>query len=425
MPGVNDFLFEGRPPPSVTTYGQTVESMPKWLSDYTQGLIARANAIGAEGYQPYGGPRIADFSPEEQAAFGMVEGNVGAYQPYLDAAGGTLSGGLTQAYGQLGEGTRGFPGAVDEYMDPYIGNVLNRQATLSNRNFSENTLPALQNAFTRAGHFGSDRMMDLAGRASRDAGSELNEQQLAALSGAYGQAGQLYGADAGRNLQAAGLYGNLGLEGSRQMGALGEMASRMGYGDAAAMEAIGRTQRGMDQGSLDLAYGDFQRQRDYPRNTIDWMSSIIRGLPYDTSRQSQQYGPIPNLDYAPSQASQLGSLFSTGLGIYDQLQGRAEGGLARYAEGGMVKSEDVKPGKGHHTTIRSSKILALMKQHNIPRKLATDLADGHATVETNEQTGETKVINKKMAYKHGGLASFSKKPASPKYWKPQVGWGAA
>lgn len=339
---LNDFLFEGRPPPSVTTYGETVENMPKWLSDYTQGLISRANAIGGEEYQPYGGPRIADFSGEEQQAFDMVGQNVGAYQPYLNAAGETLGGGLSQAYGMLGEGTRGFPGAVGEYMDPFIGNVLERQGALANRRFTESTLPELQGAFTRSGHFGSDRMMDLAGRATRDFSENLTDQQLAALSGAYGQAGELYGADAGRNLQGAGIAGELGVQGSRQLGALGEMASRMGYGDAAAMEAVGRSQRGMDQRSLDLAYRDFLQQRDYPRETIDWMSSVIRGLPYDRQRQTQQYGPIPGLDYGASEASQLGSLFATGAGIWDQFRnpdGNARGGLAQYAEGGFVDKE--------------------------------------------------------------------------------------
>ena len=57
---VADFLFEGKPPPAVTSYGQSVEGMPKWLSDFTQGIAARANAIAAEPYQPYGGPRIGD-----------------------------------------------------------------------------------------------------------------------------------------------------------------------------------------------------------------------------------------------------------------------------------------------------------------------------------------------------------------------------
>lgn len=337
---VNDFLFEGRPPPSVTTYGQTVESMPKWLSDYTQGLIARANTIAAEPYQAYEGPRIAGFTGEEEQGFDIARETVGAYQPYLGAAGATLGGGLSQAQGMLGEGTRGFPGAVGEYMDPFIGHVLQRQADLANRQFGEQTLPELQGAFTRAGHFGSDRMMEMGERASRDFGENLTAQQLATLSAGYGQAGELYGADAARNIQAAGVAGELGVEGARGYGALGEMASRMGYGDAAAMEAIGRTQRGMEQGSLDLAYQDFLRQQNYPRETIDWMGATVRGLPYDSRTNVTQYGPMANLMYQPSGASQLGSLLTAGAGIYDTMGwGGAEGGLAQYARGGFAEKE--------------------------------------------------------------------------------------
>lgn len=337
---VNDFLFEGRPPPSVNQYGQTVESMPKWLSDYTQGLISKANAIAAEPYQAYGGPRITEFSPEEEQAFDIARGTVGAYQPYLGAAGDTLGGGLAQAGQYLEAGTQGFPGAVGEYMDPFIGHVLNRQEQLANRQFAEQTLPELQGAFTRAGHFGSDRMMDLAGRATRDFGENLTAQQLATLSTGYGQAGELYGADAARDIQAAGVAGELGVEGARGYGALGEMASRMGYGDAAAMEAIGRTISEKDQRSLDLAYQDWAQQRDYPRQTIDWMGATVRGLPYSTATTSQAYGPMSQLQYQPSQASQLGSLLTTGAGIWDTMGwGKAEGGLAQYARGGFVEKE--------------------------------------------------------------------------------------
>ena len=63
MGGALDFLFEGKAPPSVTTYGSTVTDMPKWLSDYTQGLIGKANAVAGEDYQAYGGPRLAGLTP--------------------------------------------------------------------------------------------------------------------------------------------------------------------------------------------------------------------------------------------------------------------------------------------------------------------------------------------------------------------------
>lgn len=67
--GILDFLFEGAPPPSVTEYGVTTENLPAWYSDYTQGLIAKANAIAAEPYQTYGQPRLAELDPYQTAAY--------------------------------------------------------------------------------------------------------------------------------------------------------------------------------------------------------------------------------------------------------------------------------------------------------------------------------------------------------------------
>jgi hypothetical protein len=44
---VTDFLFQGKAPPSVNTYGTTTANIPQWLSDYTQGLLAKGNAVAA------------------------------------------------------------------------------------------------------------------------------------------------------------------------------------------------------------------------------------------------------------------------------------------------------------------------------------------------------------------------------------------
>jgi hypothetical protein len=358
MGSVTDFLFEGKPPKSVTTYGQTITDVPKWMSDYTQGLIARANAAAAEPYIPYGGPRIADFTPAQEAAFGMTEENVGAYQPYHEAAASGImdvTGGpspLEQASPYLGSGTEEFPDAVGRYMDPYIQHVLNRNESLAGRTLEERFLPGLQRTFAGAGQYGSrggfGSMEDIGVKGVRDITEGLNEQNLAALSGAYGQAGQLFGQDRARDLQAgqtAGQLdyagGQLGLQGAEQLGGLGEAASKMGYADAAAMEAIGAEQRGMDQASLDLAYDDFVEQRDLPMDRTQFMSEIIRGLPASavgSSERTEEFGPASI--YQPSGLAQIVGAYGTYQGIknakggYIDDDGYARGGLAHYARGG-------------------------------------------------------------------------------------------
>ncbi len=474
---VLDFLFEGKPPPSVNTYGQTVENVPRWMSDYTQGLISRANAVAGEPYQPYGGPRIAGFDPAQERAFGLAESNVGKFDPYLDAAGQTTQGALemaggvpgaaatradlaTQEAGALGRqaigvgkdvmggaasaaeratevgrgagaGARGiaagaqeqaagasplaaaapyleaasgsFPGAVDEYMNPYIQNVLNRQETLAGRTLEEKFLPALQKSFIGAGAFGSrggeDSMEAVGMRGMRDIQEGLEEQRLAALSGAYGQAAGIYGQDVGRQAQLAQTVGGLeamgadiglrgadvglrgedvalrggelglrgaglgidagnvglrgldlayrtpemgmegarlvgdlglrgadvGLRGGEQLGALGQVGQRMGAFDAASLEALGAQRRGLGQSSLDLAYEDFLRQRDYPREQIGFMSDIIRGIPSSAvprTTTTTETGPADI--YQPSGLSQILGAYSTYKGLTE-----ARGGLAR------------------------------------------------------------------------------------------------
>ncbi len=362
---IEDFLFEGKPPQSVTTYGQTVENVPKWMSDYTQGLIARANAAAAEPYIPYGGPRIAGFSPEQEAAFGLVEENVGAYQPYLERGAAGYGGGLDRAaniarsadpYLQQATGSFTDPGVAGRYMDPYIQNVLARQAEESGRQLTERFIPELQGAFTGAGQFGSrggyGSMQDIGTRGVREIAEGLQGQQLAALSGAYGEAGQRYEAERGRYGELAKTRGALEEASAAQMfagaegvGRMGEAAQRMGLLDAASLAEIGAATQGMDQASMDLAYRDFIEQRDLPMQRVGFMSDVIRGLPSPGGVTSRtDVGPASI--YQPSGLSQLAGAY----GVYRGLnppQG-AEGGyvidgefeeVPQYADGGYVDAD--------------------------------------------------------------------------------------
>lgn len=344
MSSVLDFLFEGKPPQSVTTYGQTVENIPKWMSDYTQGLIARANAAAAEPYIPYGGPRIAGFDPAQEAAFGMTEENVGAYQPYLGAAEQGYSGGLeaaanisgaAQPYIDEASGRWTDPGVAESYMNPYIGGVLDRQEQLATRTLEKDFLPSLQRAFTGAGSFGSrggtGSMENIGVRGVQDIQEGLEAQRLEALGMAYGQGADIYGSDQARYADLGRLSGTLEeaeaasmFQGAEGMGRLGEFAQRAGLTDAAAMEAVGAQRRGLEQGSLDLAYQDFLEQRNLPFERTAFMNEMVRGLPMSRAIQRTDVGPASV--YQPSPLSQLVG----GYGVYRGLQGEAEGG---YIEG--------------------------------------------------------------------------------------------
>lgn len=316
MAGVLSFLFDGKPPPSVTTYGSTTTSVPQWYSDYTQGLLNQANTIAGQPYQPYEGPRIAGLTPEQQQAFSMVSGNAGKYQPMLQGAATTQQGVLGQLAGGLGANLTGasrtFPQASKEYMNPYMENVTNRAKDLANRNFNETLLPGIKDMFTRSGQYGSTRMADTVMKGARDVSENLQSAADASLAQGWQTAGQQFATDASRQ----GTLAQMGISGINEgvgtLGNLGQTMGQMDAADAAALEQVGKTKQNMNQANLDLAYKDFLEQRDWPKAQTDWLSNIIRGIPNNaipTSTKTSETGPYQG-DMQAGAAGQLGSLLS-------------------------------------------------------------------------------------------------------------------
>lgn len=326
MSGILDFLFEGKPPASVTTYGTTTENMPKWLSDYTQGLISRANSVAAEPYQAYTGPRLAGQTADQTAGYGQVRSTIAptnaGFQQLMQSPGAVQA---AQPY--INQAAQTFPGAVNQYMNPYIENVIGRSTTLANRALNEKFMPALSAKFgTRGSDVRSSAYLNAANRGVRDITENLHEQANAQLANAYNSAAQTFGADASRMGALAGTVGNMTTNDALARGTLLEGQQRAGLTGAAALDTIGRAQQGEQQRSLDLAQQDFQEQRDYPRSTLDWMSNIIRGLPTDRQVSSTSTGPADV--YGASPLSQIASL-GTGIGGIMQ---------AVKAKGGRVKA---------------------------------------------------------------------------------------
>lgn len=337
--GVLDFLWQGSPPPSTTTYGTATTGIPQFLSDYTQGLLSKSNAVAGEAFQPYEAPRIAGFSPDQESAFKMTRDMAGQYAPNIQnaidmAEGSTDYNAVGASAPFLNQAAGTFTGSnVDQYLNPYISNVVNRVGELGARNLREQLMPAIGDQFIRAGQYGSSTMQQTVGRALRDTEESVLAEQNKALAQGYNTAGQLFGQDMSRIAGIGQTAGNLTSQAARdqlaaaqQTGALSNLGQTMGLRDAAALEAVGQTQQNLGQRNLDLAYQDFLEQRDYPKTQLSFLSSMLRGIPYGTTTSSTQTGP--GSSFQPSPLAQLAgsaSLLS------------ALGGM-KFAEGGEVKA---------------------------------------------------------------------------------------
>ena len=83
---------------------------------------------------------------------------------------------------------------------------------------------------------------------------------------------------------------------------------------AQLLEQIGKDIQAQQQAGLDINYEDFVRQRDYPREQLQFYSSILRGVPVQPSTETtkfQSYNPVQQL---------LGTGISA-LGLYKGIQG--------------------------------------------------------------------------------------------------------
>ena len=94
-------------------------------------------------------------------------------------------------------------------MNPYNEAVTNRIGELAGRNLRENILPGVNRTFIGGGTFGGSRSAEFTARAIRDAQEAALSEQSRALQAGYGQAADIYGADAARQIQAAQQAGQL------------------------------------------------------------------------------------------------------------------------------------------------------------------------------------------------------------------------
>ena len=107
---------------------------------------------------------------------------------------------------------------------------------------------------------------------------------------------------------------------ARQAAILGQIADStrqeqaMRTADVAALESSGLAQQGQMQRQLDAAYQQYEQQRLYPQQQLDWLSTQVRGMApiVPTTQAAQGY----TTQFAPSPLSQLatGLYAARGLG---------------------------------------------------------------------------------------------------------------
>ena len=223
-------------------------TLSEWAGPYVTDMLGKAQAFAETPYQTYQGPMTAGESSLQSKVFqglGNIAfpGNLG--QSFTGA--GAPTAGLTST-GQPQTSTS----VAGQYMNPYLQQVLQPQLAELQRQSQINLQPSLAK-LTQAGGFGGGRQAIMESEANRNLLQEQNKTVGQAYANAFDKAMQQFNTE---QEQAKGIAGLMG--------------------------TAGTTQRDIEQQGITADYNEFLAQRDYPQKQIQFLQSMLQGLPIST-----------------------------------------------------------------------------------------------------------------------------------------------
>ena len=347
----------GSPPPAPTKTESTVTqtNLPEYVQPFVENVLERTEAESLRPYQTFPGQRLAGFTPEQQESFDVASGiaragvpgqlgtatermeEVAAFRPgYTPGAFSPVS-----APGSFTPGSFVAPGVAEQYMNPFIENVIDVQQRRARRQFEEDVVPQLGAQAVGQGAFGGSRaaLSEAAARGRLeerlgDIESTQRAQAFREATGAFEQDRQAqlraealreqFGAQQARTqLQAEalreqaaqqqarlGIAGEqLGLRAAPALAALGAQEQALGLRGADVLRQVGEQQRAFDQQQLDIGLADFLSQRDFPRQQLAYYGGILHGVPVSPVSE------VSTFQAQPSAGQQMLGFGLGGLGL--------------------------------------------------------------------------------------------------------------
>ena len=163
-------------------------------------MCIRDRAVTTEPFQRYEGQRLAEFTPEQQAAYSGVEGLVGGYKPYIASA--DL---LTAQAAQQSTD----PTAIAARMNPYQQAVIDIQKREALRD-AEKLQQQIGAQAVGAGAYGGSRQALIESELARQQGQRLADIQAVGSQQAYDTAMEQLAADRAASLAAGQQFATLG-----------------------------------------------------------------------------------------------------------------------------------------------------------------------------------------------------------------------
>ena len=310
-------MGKGRSAPAPTEQTVVQSNLPKYAEPYFTRLLQRSESESMRDYEPFKGQRLADTGADVLTSRERVRDIAGRGIEGLPTAQAATTAGIGRAAQAFDFKPQMFDsGIAQQYMSPYQQNVIDVQKAQALLDFDRSQARRDAQA-VQAGAFGGSRQAVQQALAGEDLQRRLGEIQAVGQQQAFEQAQQQFERDRAARESGERLGLSAAESATQQAQSLAALGDRARAGDVQAaqlLEQIGKDAQATKQAGLDLAYEDFVRQRDFPRESLTFLSSILRGVPVQPSTETskfQQYNPIRDL---------LGTGIA-GLGLYRGLTG--------------------------------------------------------------------------------------------------------
>ena len=295
----------------------TQQIYPDWVTAPSETMINTMNEMMG---QPLNipGQQVAGFTPTQTAAMQQAYGGIGAYQPYLQAAGTgqqAAMGAMGAGVGALG-GMQFDPSGVTPWMNQYQGDVtqgalaeIDRQAAMAQNQ--------LGGQAAQAGAFGGSRFGIQQSELARGAQDLKSKRIFEDMSRNYQQAVGAMQAANQQQLQQGQAFGQLGQATSGIAGAmagLGGQAQAMGQSDVNQLMGIGGMQQQLGQTQMTADYQNQLALANAPFQQLSTGAGILQQLSPQVMGQ-QVTAPLPQSNPWMSGISTAGTLYGMGQGL--------------------------------------------------------------------------------------------------------------
>jgi hypothetical protein len=224
-------------PTTAGKYTGQEQTLSSWVAPYITEMLGKARGLAQTPYQVYKGPLTAGESPLQRQYFSGL-GSIGFPS--------NLGKSITDQ------------GIAQGYMNPYLKQVLDPQMQALQRQYDIKKGEIGADA-ARAGAFGGSR----AGLMGQQLNAELMRQQQQTTGKAYGDA-----------------YNQAVAQFNSEQDQARQIANMLG--------GAGAQQRAIEAEGVKADLEEFERQKMYPYKQLEWMQSMLQGMPVQAVNYEMQ-----------------------------------------------------------------------------------------------------------------------------------------